>query len=179
MKTALLVIDVQRALCKGKYEVFEAREVIQRINLVSKKAREAGALVVIVQHESQGEVLAYQSAGWQLAEGLHTEATDTFLRKTAADSFHKTELESFLRARSVTQLIVCGMQSDFCVDTTTRRALALNFPVTLVSDGHSTLDNEHLAAAQIIAHHNATLANISSFGPIVTLASAEEVRIEG
>jgi nicotinamidase-related amidase len=179
MKTALLVIDVQRALCEGKYEVFGAGEVIRRINLLSAKARKANALVVIIQHESKSTVLAYQSEGWQLAEGLHTEVTDTFLRKTAADSFHKTELESLLRERNVTQLVVCGMQSDFCVDTTTRRALALNFPVTLVSDGHSTLDNEHLAAAQIIAHHNATLANISSFGPIVTLVPAEEVRIEG
>ena len=178
MKTAVLVIDVQRALCEGKYEVFEAQQVVQRINAVSEKAREAKALVVIIQHESKDELLAYQSMGWQLADGLHTEPTDILLRKTATDSFHNTELETLLRKREVTKLVICGMQSDFCVDTTTRRALALGFPVVLVSDGHSTLKNEHLSAAQIIAHHNTTLANIESFGPVVTLVPAGEVRIE-
>lgn len=63
------------------------------------------------------------------------------------------------------RLVVCGFQSEFCVDTTTRRALALGYPVTLVADGHSTTDNGVLSAAQISAHHNATLTNIVSFGP--------------
>jgi nicotinamidase-related amidase len=178
MKTALIVIDVQRALCEGTHQVRGAKEVVARINIVSRTARKADALVVIVQHESSGPTLAYQSEGWQLAQGLHTEPTDIRFRKTTPDSFHKTKLETLLREHQVTSLVVCGMQSDFCVDTTTRRALALGFPVILVSDGHSTLDNEHLSATQIIAHHNATLSNIESFGPVVTLSAASQIAIE-
>ena len=178
MKTALLVIDVQRGLCEGKYAVLDAPQVVERINVVSNKVREAKAIVVIIQHESKDELFAYKSEGWQLAAGLQTESTDIFLRKTATDSFHKTELEKLLRERQVTNLVICGMQSDFCVDTTTRRALGLGFPVVLVSDGHSTFSNEHLSAAQIIAHHNTTLANSESFGPRATLVPAERVHIE-
>jgi nicotinamidase-related amidase len=60
------------------------------------------------------------------------------------------------------------------VDTTTRRALALGYPVVLVADAHTTEDKEHLSAAQIIRHHNATLTNIESFGPRVrAIATAE------
>ncbi len=59
------------------------------------------------------------------------------------------------------------MQTGFCVDTTTRRALALGFPVVLVEDAHTTEGNRHLTAAQVIRHHNTTLANITSFGPRV------------
>ncbi len=54
MTTAVLIIDVQQALCSGKYEVFESKRVIACINHVSRMAREAGALIVIIQHESQG-----------------------------------------------------------------------------------------------------------------------------
>ena len=42
--------------------------------------------------------------------------------------------------------------------------MALGYPVVLVSDGHSTVDNGVLSAAQISAHHNKTLASIESFG---------------
>jgi nicotinamidase-related amidase len=179
MKTALIVIDVQRALCEGKYKAFDADGLVQRINAVSGKARQAGVPVVFVQHESEGPVMARDTDGWQLALGLHTKPTDILVGKTTPDSFHRTELEALLRDRGVARLVVCGMQSDFCVDTTTRRALALGFPVVLVSDGHSTLDNQHLTAAQIIAHHSLTLSSIESFGPRVTLAAADELRFEG
>lgn len=178
MKTALIVIDVQRALCEGEHEVFDAAGVIERINAVSGKARQAGVPVVLVQHESAGPLMARGSHGWQLAHGLHTEPTDVLVEKTTPDSFHRTQLEACLRERGVTQLVVCGMQSDYCVDTTTRRALALGFPVVLVADAHSTLDNAQLSAAQIIAHHNLTLSSIGSFGPVVTLAAASDVRFE-
>jgi nicotinamidase-related amidase len=178
MHTALLVIDVQHALCCGEYKAFESERVIDRINSVTRMARSAGAPVIMIQHESLGGPLDFGTDGWQLAEGLVVEATDILLRKKATDSFHQTELHTLLQDRGVKDLIICGLQSEFCVDTTTRRALALGYPVVLVADGHSTLDNAVLSAAQISAHHNETLANISSFGPRARAVSAREVRIE-
>jgi nicotinamidase-related amidase len=70
------------------------------------------------------------------------------------------------------------MQREFCVDTTTRRALALGYPVVLVADGHSTLDNSTLFASQISARHNETQANITSFGVRVRAIPASLVQIE-
>ncbi len=175
MKLAVLVIDVQRGLCEGEYETFESVKVIDRINEVTSAARAAGALVVIIQHESKSGLLAHGSKSWELAPNLHIAATDTLLRKTAADSFHRTELDAILKGNGITELVICGMQSDFCVDTTARRALALGYPVVLVSDGHTTVSNKHLSAAQIIAHHNETLSNIVSFGPVVRLACAQDL----
>ena len=83
---------------------------------------------------------------------------DIRVRKNTPDSFHKTELQSLLQARNVEKLAVCGLQSDFCVDWTVRRALG--YPVVLVSVAHSTVDNGVPSAAEISAHHNTTLANI-------------------
>lgn len=178
MTTALLIIDVQQALCSGEYEAFESKRVIDRINLVSRKARAAGAPVIVIQHESQGGPLDYGTDGWKLAEGLEALPTDKYIRKQATDSFHQTELQPVLQAQGVKSLVICGLQSEFCVDTTTRRALALGYPVVLVADGHTTMDNSVLSAAQISAHHNETLANITSFGPRVKAVPASEVDIE-
>jgi len=178
MPTALLIIDVQQALCAGAYAAFEAERVIDRINQVSRLARGAGAPVVIIQHEEDAGPMAHGTEGWKLAPALEALPADLYLRKTATDSFHRTTLQSMLQERGIAHLVICGFQSEFCVDTTTRRALALGYPVTLVADGHSTLDNGVLTAAQIAAHHNATLSNIESFGPRARAVPAADVRID-
>jgi hypothetical protein len=49
MKTARLIIDVQQALCTGEFAAFEVDRVIDRINLVSQTAREAGVMFVVTQ----------------------------------------------------------------------------------------------------------------------------------
>ncbi len=165
MKPALLVIDVQQGLCRGAEDSFDTTGVIDRINTVADRARAAGAPVFFIQHEGRNGYLEYGTDEWKLARSLRSMPSDLFIRKTTADAFHSTPLERILRERGVDELVICGMHSEFCVDTTTRRALALGFPVILVADGHTTQEKEHLSAAQIIRHQNATLTNIISFGP--------------
>ncbi len=179
MPYAMLIIDVQQVLCSGRYAVFEADRVIDRINQLSRRARAAKVPVIVIQHESDDGVLIHGSDGWQLAPGLEVDPDDIRLRKRATDSFHQTELQAMLQRLGTTELIVCGMQSEFCVDTTVRRALALGYPVTLVADGHSTIANGVLSAAQISAHHTETLCNIESFGPRARAVNAGEVCLEG
>jgi len=177
MAAAVLVIDVQRGLCEGEDAAWQGDAVIARINEVTRKARAAGVPVFFIQHEeAAGGLLVHGTPAWQLANGLHAEAGDRHVRKTATDSFHRTDLQAQLAQCGATELVICGMHSEFCVDTTTRRALALGFPVQLVADGHTTADKAHLSAAQIIAHHNATLANIGSFGPRARPVAAAALR---
>jgi nicotinamidase-related amidase len=178
MRTALLVIDVQQELCEGDRRAYQTAEVISRINRVSEKARTAGALVIFIQHESASGELRSGTDGWELARGLNVEPADLRIRKTASDSFHRTELEDILKRHGVTDLVICGMHTEFCVDSTTRRALALGYPVVLVADGHTSEDKGHLSAVQIIRHHNETLSNITSFGPRVRAVPAAELVIE-
>ena len=171
------MIDVQQGLCEGEHNAFESQQVIARINKVSEKARAASAVVIFIQHESKAGYLEFETRAWQLANGLHAEPTDLRVRKTTPDSFHHTELEEILKRHAVTNLVICGMHTEFCVDTTTRRSLALGYPVVLVEDAHTTEGNEHLSAAQVIRHHNDTLTNISSFGPRVRAISTENLCI--
>ena len=176
MTTALLIIDVQQALCTGRWACFEADRVIGRINTLIAAARAAGAPVVVVQHESVDGPLDHGSSGWQLAPALQVQPGDVRVRKRATDAFHETELHALLQARGVTRLVVCGFQSEFCVDSTVRRALGLGYEVTLVANGHATLDNGVLSAAQIAAHHTLTLAHVDSYATRVTPLRASEVR---
>jgi nicotinamidase-related amidase len=130
--------------------------------------------VIFVCHEAPGSVLAYQSAGWQLVEGLQLAQDDLLVRKTTPDSFLRTDLQQLLQQRQISRLVIAGYASEFCVDTTVRSAAAHGYAVDLVADSHTTHDKPHLAAASIRAHHNATLAAVRSFGvPIRPIPAAE------
>jgi nicotinamidase-related amidase len=175
MKSALLVIDVQQALCSGEWRVFDIDQVVDRINELAAKARSVGAPVFFIQHEEDRGSLQFGSKGWQLYERLDAKPDDIRIRKSASDAFHGTELHALLQARGVGELVVCGVQSEFCVDSTVRRALSLRFAVVLVSNAHSTMDNGVLSAAQISAHHNATLADIGGYAYTAKATTAAEV----
>ena len=174
MTRALLIIDVQQGLCEGEGAAWDCANVIARINRVAAHARASGVPVVFIQHEDATE-LVLGSRAWELADGLLDEPGDLRVRKTTPDSFLRTDLQALLSARGVSELIVCGMHSEFCVDTTTRRALALGYPVTLVADAHTSAGNAALTPQQVIAHHNATLTNISSFGPRVRAVNCDDL----
>lgn len=167
-RTAILVIDVQQGLCQGPDAAHDCPGTIERINAVTQRARAAGLPVFFIQHESSAGYLEHGSREWQLATGLQVQAGDRRIRKTTPDAFLHTELQEALQALGVHQLVVCGMHTEFCVDTTVRKALALGYPVVLVSDAHTSAGNATIGPQQVIAHHNATLTNISSFGPRVT-----------
>lgn len=173
--TAILIIDVQRALCEGRWATHDAGGVIARLNLVTAKARHAGVVVVLVQHEAADGELTRTAPGWELAAGLKCDARDWRVFKRASDCFHDTDLHARLQAHGVRHLVVGGMQSDFCVDSGVRRALALGYRVTLIEDGHTTRDNAVLSAPQITRHHTETLCNLSSYGVRAVARRADQI----
>jgi nicotinamidase-related amidase len=179
MKSALLIIDVQQALLDETPRPFEADAVVERINILTAKARAIGAPVAFIQHETSAGRLEYNSAGWQLQPGLQVVDSDIKLRKSTPDSFLRTELQELLTSWNVDQLVICGFASEFCVDTTVRRAAALGYPVTLVSDAHTTHDKPHATGLQIRTHENVTLPDISSFGPAIKAVPTDEVNFAG
>jgi nicotinamidase-related amidase len=174
MSTALLILDLQQALCTGMEAAVGISRVIDRINGLSRRARAAGAPVIHIQHEEPGGPLLADSPGWQLATGLETEPSDLRVRKTTPNAFHQTDLAAALHARGITRVVVCGLQTECCIDTTVRQALPLGFAVALASDAHSTVDGV-ITAAQAIAHHNRTLGFLEAFGPRIEIAPAATI----
>jgi len=157
-KAALLVIDVQSGLVGGAYN---ESSVLSNINKVISKIRANNGLVVFVQHcHASYEPLMKGSPGWEVHPTLHTEEGDLFIEKTASDSFYETTLDAELTARNIGNVIVTGLQTEYCVDTTCRSALSRHYSVTLISDAHTT-GNSHMPAAEIIDHHNRILKNLA------------------
>ncbi|WP_024619908.1 cysteine hydrolase family protein [Pseudomonas kilonensis] len=177
MNTALLIIDVQNALCSGEEECFDSQRIIRTINELAAKSRALGLTVILIQHEELEGSLTYGSAAWQLADDLLTAADDLRVRKTTPDAFYQTDLQPLLQARGIDRLVICGLQTDYCVNATVRQAHALGYDVVLAADAHSTVDNGSMAAEQIIANHNNRLGRLSSAVSRIDVVAAADIRL--
>lgn len=178
-RTALVVIDVQKGIFSGKQPSPHWPRILQRIGALAARAARAGLPVIYVQHDgTPGHRLEVGSEGWQLDPVLAPTPPSAVCRKTACDSFFETTLEAELDRRAVERLVVAGCMSQFCVDTTCRRAVSLGYDVVLAGDAHATADAGALAADQIIAHHNDTLDGFDAGGAEVRVLPAAAIPLE-
>ncbi|MFV0422577.1 cysteine hydrolase family protein [Oleidesulfovibrio sp.] len=175
MKTALLVVDVQRAFFDGKTPPADGAEVAAQMNVLIKGARAADVPVIFVQHEKARSEVEHGSEGWQVSTLLDARAEDNRIYKKTPDSFYGTELGELLDRLDISRLVICGYATEYCVDTTVRRAATLGYAVQVAADAHTTDDKAHLSGAQIRAHHNATWHAVSSFPAPLDVVSAADV----
>ncbi|ASV39110.1 cysteine hydrolase [Pseudomonas sp. NS1(2017)] len=173
MADALLIIDMQTGLYDGPEKPFERERVLATINLLIQRARHADAPIFVARHTGPaGSPIEAGSPLWQLWHGLEVdESRDHLFNKTRPSCFLGTNLEQQLRAAQVKDLVIAGMKTQFCIDTTCRVAVELGFAVVLPEDGHTCMDTPALKAEAIIEHHNATLA-----GAFVKRTCAADVR---
>ena len=65
---------------------------------------------------------------------------DVVVNKFRSDAFYQTDLKAHLDARGVTDLVVTGYRSQYCVESTVRRAMDLGDSITFAADGHGPSD---------------------------------------
>lgn len=154
-KKALLIIDVQMAMFTGETHVYRDEAVLNNIAAMLEKARTAGMPVIFVQHTVPGdEEFERGKPTWEIHPRIKPMETEDIVEKSYWDSFMGTKLESVLKGKGITDLIIAGMQTEYCMDTSVRRAFSMGYRDILVSDAHTTYDSEELKADQIIRHHN-------------------------
>ena len=173
---ALLVIDMQTGSFRETPASHDLPGVVKRINALAAAVRTSGGRVIFIQQDGQpGEPFEPGTPGWEMHPELERGETEPVVHKQACDAFCETELEAILRRDGVEHLLISGSATDFCVDTTVRAALSLDFDVTVVRDAHLTAERDHLAAASIIEHHHYVWENLLHPRRRVDLASAAEI----
>ncbi|WP_298469164.1 cysteine hydrolase family protein [uncultured Erythrobacter sp.] len=169
MTRALLIIDVQKGMFSHG-EPHKGREVVEKLAGMLSQARAHGMPVFFVQHDGgEGSPLARDGEGFHFVDELAPRGDEDVTIKRQCSAFHGTDLINKLRAANIDELIIGGMQTEFCVDTAVRGAFERGLAVTLIEDGHTTFDTTALPATQIIAHHNHTLAS-GHFAEVVEAA---------
>jgi nicotinamidase-related amidase len=170
MKKALVIIDMQIMpfIWKnyGGKPLYNEDVLISKTKILIQKARKADAPIYYVMYTERGESLRAEGQPlWQVHPELTQQDKDKLILKFYADSFLKTDLSSQLHEKDIKDIVLCGVQTEFCVDTTCKSAFSHGFNVELVSDCHSTFDSDLLIADQIIAHHNHILSQFAQIKP--------------
>ncbi len=152
---ALLIIDMQRGSFTAETPRHDAEGVISRINQLAGRFRSSGDPVLFIQHDGtiHGDFIPGSEA-WKLLPELEIRAEDSFIAKTANDCFYKSELTAALQKQQITEVVITGCATDFCVDTTVKSAVAKEYKVTVIADAHTTADREGITAESLIAHYN-------------------------
>lgn len=172
-KEVLIVIDVQNAVMENAYQ---CEEKITNMNRAIHRAREKQIPVIYVQHEYPEGPMKRGAEGWQLHPDLEKPLEqDAVIFKTVPNAFVHTSLKKTLDKVEAVHLFICGAQTDYCVDSTSRGAFDHGYRVTLISDAHTTCSNEHLTAEQIIVHTQHTLTNFWSETTTIDLKSSHEL----
>ena len=149
---ALMVIDVQQAMF-GAAQPFHGAAVVGRIADLIARARAARVPVFYVQHDGgPGDECDSNGPGFAFHPAVAPQAGDSVTVKRKNSGFYQTDLDAKLKAAGIDQLVICGLQTEYCVDATVRSAFERGYRVTIAADAHTTFDSELLPAATIIAH---------------------------
>ena len=160
-KTALLVIDMQRAFVdeEGMFYVPAAQDALPTISKIVKDCRDRGILVVWVVrapyrndgldvaqeqdffHDLVGNPAGYSEGGWglELHPDLDSKAGDLTVHKTRYSAFisGSSNLDRVLRYKGKDTVIVTGVATNVCCGTTARDAMMLDYKVIFVSDANA------------------------------------------
>jgi ureidoacrylate peracid hydrolase len=189
MTYALLVVDMQNGFCHpdGSFPkvgrgLEGAMEAVRNAAVAVAQARRADVPVVFTRHvyrpgrHDEGAALIRNSpelagvaglaAGtWdaEVCEELGCGPSDLVVDKVRFDAFQWTSLEPLLRGLGVTELMICGVVTNICVETTTRSAFMRDFPVTLIEDCCAAKTRRlHELAVEVLSSYE--LAEIASIG---------------
>jgi isochorismate hydrolase len=183
-KSALLVIDMQRYFLDESSHAFipSAACIVPRLNELSRSYARRRLPVIFTRHVNTAQDAGMLSKWWSDVINRGDASSEiipdfdltrvTVLEKTQYDAFFNTDLEKLLLGKGVTQVVIGGVMTHLCCETTARSAFVRGFEVYLAVDGTATYYEQF---------HRATLLNLAHgfavpvlTGNIIQKLSADE-----
>jgi nicotinamidase-related amidase len=146
MTNALVVIDVQESFRQRPlWQAVSNPEIVTRVQRLVDAARATGDAVVWVLHTEPGSGGVFDPASEhvRLMDGLAPAPGEPVLTKTSRNAFTTTNLQQLLTERGIRDLVICGIQTEQCCETTARLAADFGYDVTFVTDATATFPIPH------------------------------------
>lgn len=180
MRTALLLIDIQNDYFSGgKCELFQPEKALENALKALTTFRANHLPVIHIQHINIREGATFflpNTYGAQIHKSLTPKSNETVVIKHAPNSFFETTLKEKLEEKDISHLVICGMMTHMCIDTTVRAAKDFKLLVTLLKDACATKNlsfgETKLSANEINNVYFASLNNM--FAKII---STDELRL--
>lgn len=169
MKTVLLIVDVQQALVDNSPA--HKDEFLINLKFLTDAAHASGTEVVYVRHDSSPDPeLTAGTPGWQICSALDPRSDERIFDKRFSSAFRKTGLREYLDGRGVERIVLCGMQTEYCIDTTCKVAFEYGYDVIIPSLCTSTFSNPLLSGEKIVLFYEKLIWH----PPLATVVSMED-----
>ena len=146
MSRALIAIDVQESFRQQpRWGATSNPGIVGKVNRLVDQARSDGDLVIWVLHSEPGSGTVFDPASGhvRLMDGLTPASGEPVITKTSHNAFTTTNLQQLLTARGLRDLVICGIRTEQCCETTARVASDLGYDVTFVIDATATAPIAH------------------------------------
>ncbi|MCZ8535180.1 cysteine hydrolase family protein [Psychrobacillus psychrodurans] len=145
MSTALIIVDIQNDYFpKGNMELSNPEKAAANAAKVLEWFRKNNKENIFhIQHIAADPALGFfisDTVGAEIHETVQPLENESIIIKHFPNSFLKTELESKLKEKGITKVVVVGMMTHMCIDATVRAAVDLGFETTLIEDACATRD---------------------------------------
>ena len=138
---ALIIVDMQVALV-GRHP-FNEVGVVRTISMLIAACRERGIPVLYVRHDGgMGDELQRGTPGWEICDALAPSPDDVVFDKRFNSAFRQTGLHNYLQDQGFRNLIMCGMQTEYCLDASCKVAFEYGYEVIVPKGGATTFDND-------------------------------------
>jgi nicotinamidase-related amidase len=173
MKTALLVIDIQKDYFPGgKFPLVDPLPAAQKAYELLQCFREHGGRHVHIQHISTKPDATFfirGDSGSDIHDAVAHFEGEPIVYKHYPNSFRETNLLEILQGWGIERMVITGMMTHMCVDATARAAVDLGFKLVVVEDACATRDltyGETTIPAEYV--HKAFLAALKSYGQVMS-----------
>jgi nicotinamidase-related amidase len=168
MNQALLIIDIQNDYFEnGTNPLVDSYKASVKAGRILDRFRDEILPIIHIQHITSSPTATFflpDTFGAEIHENVKPLTDEKVIIKHFPNSFRETELLDYLKSKKITDLVVCGMMTHMCIDTTVRAAKDLGFNVTLIGDACATKDlsvgHETILARDV---HYAFLAALNSY----------------
>ena len=175
MSPVLILIDIQNVYFEdGPYLLDAPIATARNAKLVLDYFRTMNLPIIHVGHEfyagDESEKAAHSRNIHQIVEPIKGEIV---IWKERPNAFWKTDLRSKLEAIGAKQLVICGMMSHMCIDTTVRACKDFDYSVILIEDACTTKDlgfNREILPAKIV-HQSFMAALNNTFADVMKVQS--------
>jgi nicotinamidase-related amidase len=155
---ALLVVDVQTGLIED--HPYNEKKVIDNIKKIISFARDNKKEVIYVRHDDgKGEKLEYGAVGWQVYEEIAPNNNEKIFDKQYNSAFVKTGLKEYLNSREINTIILVGLQTEYCIDSTCKSAFEHGYKIIIPEETNTTFDNEYLSGEKLYEFYNYKIWN--------------------
>jgi len=150
--SALLVIDVQDSF-KASEKRWSSRNnpnFEDNVSELIEAYRQSSQPIIFVLHSDKDEAFGVNSPYYELMDFLDYQDSDLLLHKTTRSSFTSTKLDAELKKLGVEHLVLTGIQTEQCCETTARNAADLGYSVDFVTEATLTFPVKHWSEDKVL-----------------------------